>query len=297
MKNTLPMLIDQFNKVARHCNQGSYKTRERYEAAMLRFIDFLAMYFYLLKLKNIDGRHLAAYVLHLQNDGCSASYIKTELSAIRFYHDQIPGAKHRLPSNEELSVELDRRQFSGIDRAWSQDEFERMISVMIALGFIAYACACALARYAGLRIHEVFRIDTAIARKAIKAGEITIKGKGGLVRTVTLCAKAKKALEYMLSVSAPGHKLFVPDGMQTHTAIKQLETFIRKHRCEVMDVGDTREITFHGLRHTYANEKYKEFRKQGNDPIAARLKVSRLLGHNRDDVTNVYIAGAKKEGY
>ena len=41
-------------------------------------------------------------------------------------------------------------------------------------------------RYAGLRIHECFRIDTAIAEKALRENAVTIKGKGGKVRTVPI---------------------------------------------------------------------------------------------------------------
>ena len=42
-----------------------------------------------------------------------------------------------------------------------------------------YVGCITIARYAGLRLHEVLRIDTAIARKALKNGFLTIKGKGG----------------------------------------------------------------------------------------------------------------------
>ena len=141
MSDTTNMLVQQFNKIWRHIRTGSYQTRRRYYAAMLRFIFFLGSAFHLLKLKNVSGHHLATYVETLQEQDLSPSYIKTELSAIRFVHDHIPDAKHPLPSNDELSVELEQRQFNDIDRAWSQSEFECMVAVMISLGFIAYACA------------------------------------------------------------------------------------------------------------------------------------------------------------
>lgn len=51
-----------------------------------------------------------------------------------------------------------------------------------------------LGRYAVLRIHECFRIDTAIAAKALKENALTIKGKGGLVRTVPLTASMAEYL-------------------------------------------------------------------------------------------------------
>jgi len=48
-------------------------------------------------------------------------------------------------------------------------------------------------------------------------------------------------------------------------------------------------MTFHGLRHTYAAEKYQGFINAGKPPCEARKAVSRLLGHGRDDVTKIYL--------
>lgn len=38
-----------------------------------------------------------------------------------------------------------------------------------------------LARHCGLHIHEIFRLDTATAQRAIKTGQLTIKGNGGKI--------------------------------------------------------------------------------------------------------------------
>ena len=78
----------QLNKLARHNRQGSYRTKERYYMAMKRFCRFLAEEYHLQKLSNISGKHLVAYVLWMQEKGLSASTIKTDLAAIRFFHDK-----------------------------------------------------------------------------------------------------------------------------------------------------------------------------------------------------------------
>ena len=43
-----------------------------------------------------------------------------------------------------------------------------------------------MGRFAGLRIHECFRIDTATVERALKENAITIKGKGGKMRTIPI---------------------------------------------------------------------------------------------------------------
>ena len=158
-----------------------------------------------------------------------------------------------------------------------------------------FALALCLARYAGLRIHECFRIDTATAQQVLREGAITVKGKGGKVRTIPLHDRIIGALQMRLQTVKRGHKLMVADDMPTDKAISLLQQFIIKNREEVQDVNSDRPMTFHGLRHTYATEKYRELVANGMPELDAHFTVSRLLGHERADVTNIYLASLKKE--
>ena len=282
----------QLNKLARHNRQGSFRTRERYYMAKKRFCRYLADTYRLQKLSNCSGKHLVAYVLWMQEKELSASTIKTDLAAIRFFHDKLSDPKYTLPANTELGVELERRRFGDTDRTWSVAEFNRMLGK--ALDREDYILAFYLARYAGLRIHECFRIDTAIARQAIREEAITIKGKGGKIRTVPINQQIISALEKCLKSTPPGSKLLVPDGVPTDNAINQLQQFILLHREYVQDPDSDRPLTFHGLRHTYAAEKYCQLIADGVSELDAHLTVSRLLGHERADVTNIYLASVHK---
>ena len=259
--------------------------------AMKRFCHFLAEEFHLQKLSNISSKHLVAYVLWMQEKGLSASTIKTDLAAIRFFHDKISNAKYTLPSNAELGVELERRRFGDTDRTWSTAEFTRMLE--LASDNDGYLLAFHLARYAGLRIHECFRIDTAIARQAIREGAITIKGKGGKIRTVPINQQIISALEKCLETTPTGSKLLVIDDVPTDKAINQLQQFILRNRETVQDPDSNRPLTFHGLRHTYAAEKYRQLIADGISELDAHLTVSKLLGHERTDVTNIYLSSLK----
>ena len=227
----------QLNKLARHNRQGSYRTKERYYMAMKRFCHFLADEYHLQKLSNISSKHLVAYVLWMQEKGLSASTIKTDLAAIRFFHDKISNAKYTLPTNAELGVEMERRRFGETDRTWSTAEFERML--VIASDREDYILAFCLARYAGFRIHECFRIDTAIARQALREGAITIKGKGGKMRTVPINSQIALALEKCLNNTPTGSKLLVPDDVPTDKAINYSNSFretVIPYRIQILTV-------------------------------------------------------------
>lgn len=289
-KGVYETLVAQLDKVARHNRQGSYRTKERYYEAFKRFCAFLADEYHLQKLANISGKHLAEYVLFMQRQGKSASTVKTDLAAIRFFHDKIENAKYRLPSNDELEVELERRRFGGVDRSWRAAEFERALGIAEAAGRNDYILALHLGRFVGLRIHETFRIDTAIAEQAVREGAITIKGKGGKIRTVPVeDAHTMELLRERLKKTQRGHKLLVPDDVRTDTAKAELEQFLARHRAEIQDADDGRPLTYHGLRHTYAQEKYRRLIAGGMSDFDAHYEVSRLLGHERPDVTDIYL--------
>ena len=127
----------QLDRLFRHNRQGSYKTRQRYYEAMQRFCAFLAEEYRLEKLANIAPKHILAYAELMQRRGLSPSTIKTDLAAIRFWHDQMPGAKNSLPTNCDL--ELKRRSFGKVNRTWSNAEFGKMIGVCWRYGREDYA--------------------------------------------------------------------------------------------------------------------------------------------------------------
>ena len=285
-------LIIQAEKLRRHNRQGSFKTRERYFDALKRFCHFLAVEYRLEKLANVAPKHFIAYSEAMKKRGLSAATIKTDLAAIRFFHDQMSNPRYTLPNNTELA--LARRQFGKVDRTWSNREFNLMLLKCMELKRHDFEACIAIARYAGLRIHEVMKIDTATARVALKIDVITIKGKGGKVRDVPINHTIIVVLRNALERTPQGEKLFVPKDKHTHEVIKELQTFIAYHRKSVQDEDSTRPMTFHGLRHTCAAEWYKELISKGISEHQARLQVSMWLGHERDDVTNIYLASVNK---
>ena len=240
--NNLKAQLDRLHK---HNRQGSYKTRERYYEAMKRFCRYLAERYRTEKLANIGYKHIYSYTEYMNAKGTSAATIKTELSGIRFWHDMMPDAKNKLPANAELVLE--RRKFGRVDRTWSIPEFNKMIAVCWKYGREDYVAMLCLARYAGLRIHECFRIDTMTARNAVKDMQIIIKGKNGKIRSVPIQESIRIELEKMLAVTKTGCKLFVSDGVMADNAIKALQRFIEAYRDEVRDPGSNRPMAFHGL--------------------------------------------------
>ena len=134
---------------------------------------------------------------------------------------------------------------------------------------------------------------TATAEQALRENAITIKGKGGKIRTVPINESISIELKKLLAVTPRGHKLFVPDGVPADIAIARLQQYIYQVRPQIQDKDSIRPMIHHGLRHSYAARTYQELVDSGMSPLSASLRVSQLLGHERPDVTRGYLASVK----
>lgn len=289
-----PDIQNQLLRLYGHSRRNSFPTRRRYQEAFDRFVAFLVEVFHIHKIANIAPKHLRAYVNYLLENGAELKYIKTELSAIRFWHDENPDSKYKLPDNEHLSLGRDSGPYE--DKTWTPFQFEAVVAVAKEACKLDYVLALYLALYQGLRIHEIFRIDTAAARNALKKGMLTIKGKNGRVRSVPLHPALAELLQKQLAATPPGHKLLVPDDARTHQCIHNFQQFIRRKQPSREAGLPCKRVTCHGLRHTYAVNTYLALRAQGKTDYEARKLLSIWLGHNRVEITHVYLASLAHTG-
>ena len=110
---------------------------------------------------------------------------------------------------------------------------------------------------------------------------MTTKGKGGKIRMIPLNRNAIGALAEAVARAGDRGKIFVPEGKTTAQVIKAIDGFIRRHRDKVTAHDREAPITYHGLRHRYAQEE--------RDSGKSLKQVPRELGHEREEITRVYI--------
>lgn len=284
-------LVGQLNKIAKHAKGVSITAQRQYYNHMDRFCRFVADQYNLKNLANIHDKHIAAYVEERQHEGKSAATVKNDLAAIRYYHDQMPKTKYRLSDNQRLqekyNVCLERRMFGQVNRACSEMEYQALTNLAYELNHPRTALMIGLGREQGLRIHEVVRME-----RALREGILTVKGKGGLIRSVPLTHSGRALLQQAITGIQRGRKLFVEENEKAHQVVQRTQDFIRNHRHKLENLG-TREprvnLTFHSLRHAYAKEQYQAFLEQGMSESDARYRTALLIGHSREDVTRIYL--------
>lgn len=189
----------QMKKLFKHTRTGSFKTRKRYEKACKTFTDFLNERFKLKNLRNLQDKHVVAYIEHRQANGIADKTIKTDLGAIRYMHDLVPNAKYELSSNVELkevyNIKLDKTMAVKGDRAWKMDEYETMKQLLSEQAKTSASNTpqithdvAVLARTMGLRVAEAVCMRRSQAENALRTGVYEVQGeaKGGKHRHVAL---------------------------------------------------------------------------------------------------------------
>lgn len=300
----------QLQKVVRKMNENKLSTRYRYIEANERFINYLGKEFKLNKLSNIKDKHVELYVRNLKNNGVSDHYIKVELSAIRFIHNEMGNAaKHELSDSTGFNKKmgLGTSKDGRIDRAWEEPEIEKFKKLASEKGDDSIRDVLEAVRSLGLRLDEVCTLKNKDLQEALKTGKLHLKNtKGGRERDVPISSRARNVIEKKIENKESKTYSFVPkeyvEAKKIHLFEKKIQNFIYNNRDKIQNSDRSRSahnvatdekgaLTMHGLRHSYAREEYLKRIEAGYEKDDARMEVAKLLGHGRDSVTFIYLGG------
>ena len=302
-ENLYNNLIRQIDRYKHYCHEGSCKTRERYYNTCKPFCEFLAVEFRMQKFLNVNEKHILVYAEHMKSYK-APSTIRTKLSAIRKVYTWL-GGKNRLPDNRKL--DLPKREVGKTDKSWTEEEYQKAIALSKGMNRYDVYYGLKISWVYGTRIKEACAMRVYQLKEAIRNEGLEIKGKGGQVRVVPIRTAAQKETlaELMTYIKKnnlkPGDYLIAEQfkgGVKK--AIKRIQNWIYNHRgkfmspdraFEVREGKKTRnvKITFHGLRHEYAQELNADLKGKGDSDKASRLKTSEALGHHRVTITNTYL--------
>jgi len=298
--------VEKWTKVS---NRGSRTTRRTHMEKMSTFVSYVGQTYGLQNLKNLSDKHLVGYTDWAKAEGYSASTIKNTLSAVRFIHQQIPRTRYQLSENQILNEklqqsavekgllpqkhEIPQRHYlhTGKNVGWTAKEYQTAMSLAEHMKRQDVTLALRFAHNLGLRIHEITKTERLQLIHAFDNGHITVKGKGGLIRDIKIDSlSAHNTLQDALkNTRLDKQKVFIERLGNTHSVIRSIENWVYRYRGQFAESPD-RQLTMHGLRHTYAQEHYKQsLRITDGDEKAARALTASSLGHGRDWVTKIYL--------
>lgn len=269
---------------------GSYST----QAARRRILDQIAnqlheLGFRRMTAKSLKPKHIDALVSLWKDQGISIGTFKNRLSALRWWARKV---------DKEDIMAKDNRAYGVGNRDYIPKESKAQRLDETALSRITdpyTRLSLQLQAAFGLRREEAIKFSPSYA---IKDDHIRLKAswtKGGRARTVPICTEQQRQLLEAVRNLAKGGALIAP-----HLNYEQ------QRNCydgQVRHAGITKP---HGLRHAYAQNRYKTL-TGWTAPVAggpaaksltpvqraldegARETISRELGHSREGITKVYL--------
>ena len=139
-----------------------------------------------------------------------------------------------------------------------------------------------IAEIAGLRREEAIHAGLALAKgySVLKENVLELKGswcKNGRPRDIALSDEKAKEIKELQKYATGGNY--------------KMDRNLKQEKDHLSNSIKAQGFNMHAVRHSEAQERYTELISEGFTEKEAKIAVSRELGHNRDYITKVYLAG------
>ena len=243
------------------------------------------------------GKHMAVLAKAWEARGLSPSTLQNNLSTFRVFAGWIGKAGMVERTDRYVAPgAAARTSINARDKSWTAQN----VDVAAKLAEVARKDAriglqVALQAIFGLRAREAMQLRPHVADKGSYLA-LTVGTKGGRDRVVPIDTPEKRELIDKAKTFAASKLASTSDPNRTLAQAKNHYY----HVLRSCGIARANGITSHGLRHGYANDRYRQIAGQpspvrgGTPPDrdtdrAARLEVAEELGHSRESVTTHYL--------
>jgi integrase len=297
-KASLAAVLKERNGAKQGGSVASYATQDkRADVLYAGFAELRQLGYRLDAVQSLRDKHVAALVQGWHARGLTASTLQNNLSVFRTFAGwigkagMVRGIEHYLGPGVAV-----RSSIAKEDKSWSA----KGVDADVKIGEVRavdprVAIQLELSLAFSLRAREAMQLRPFIADKGAYLA-VTVGTKGGRDRVVPIDTPQKRALLERAKTFCANRS------SSTSDPARKLHQWKNHYYQVVRSCGITRKegITVHGLRHQYANDRYKAL--SGTDsPVrrggmiereadrAARLIVAEELGHSREGVTTHYL--------
>lgn len=281
----------QLKQLCQNNRDGSYSTQHNRERILTLAADQLhALGYRGLDARSLKPKHVEALVKHWQSSDISIGTQKNRMSALRWWAQKVDRQNVIARSNDFYGIP-DRCFVTNASKAkdLKSDALSRVKDDYVRLSLM-------LQQAFGLRREEAIKFQP---RYADRGDHLLLKDtwtKGGKARSIPVRTDTQRDVLNRARQLAGGGSLIPP----ARNYVQQLRIYER----HTVNAGLSK---LHGLRHAYAQNRYLELtgwqspaaggpvlkaltRDQRATDRQARLTISRELGHEREQITAVYLA-------
>lgn len=269
---------------------GSFSTQyNRRKILALAAKDLRDSGIYNLSPNGLKPKHIESLIEKWKGDGKSAGTLKNRMSHLRWWAEKV--GKPAIIARDNSHYGIDRRKYvTNISKALQvgEDQLSHIENPLLR-------CSIELQKAFGLRREECLKFQPTYA---IKDDRVVLKAswtKGGKAREVPITN------DYQREILAKA-KLLAGSGSMIPKEFKYKQ-WLNKYTGAVSSAGLSK---LHGLRHEYAQVRYRELtgwespacggpkskelsESQKDKDYQVRLKISQELGHEREQITAVYL--------
>ena len=289
-KNTGFTLHKDFTQLLRNNKDGSHATQaNRQDILRLTASRIFELGFKNLSIHSLRTKHMDKLIESWKKDKLSSGTIKNRMASLRWVAQKIN--KPNIVARTNDAYEIERRSFVNNDVNKAHEIYDKLDQITNERVVLSLQ----LQREFGLRREESIKFKPSYADQEDKLVLKSSWCKGGRPRTINIETESQRDLLNKC------HKL-VGDGSMIPTD-KDYKTYLKTFENTCIKYG-IRNV--HGLRHAYAQQKYKEITGmdcpkcgglsskdlteiQKAKDREARLEISCLLGHGREEVTKSYL--------
>ena len=280
----------QLKQLGRHNRDGSHATQAKRAYLLSQIADQLhALGFKGMSARSLRPKHVEALVSEWQRQGLAAGTIKNRMAVIRWWARKVNRLAAVAKGNDHYGIPS-RQLVTNVSKAKTvaASQWRRITDPHVRLSL-------ELQRAFGLRREEALKFRPSYADQGDR---LTLKAswtKGGKPRTVPVrTPEQRELLDRVRQLTGNGS--LIP---AERSYIQHLRIYVR----QLMNAGLS---NMHGLRHAYAQSRYLELtgwpcpvtggparRSFGAEmrqiDKAARLRISRELGHEREQIVSIYL--------
>jgi site-specific recombinase XerC len=280
----------ELKQLCQRNRDGSYAKQAARERILTQLANQLeAMGFHHLKASGLKPKHVEALVARMQADGLSVGTIKNRMCEVRWWAEKIGKQNVVAQRNDHYGI-ADRVFVTNISKAWQLAD-ANLAKVADPYTVMSLRLQAAF----GLRREESIKIRPAQADGGDRLKLQASWTKGGRPRAIPITtAGQRRVLDEAKQLAGAG-SLIPADKFY----VQQLKRF--EYQCGRAGIDHV-----HGLRHDYAQRRYAELtgwpcpaaggptskrltKEQRLADRAARGIISAELGHEREQVTAIYL--------
>jgi integrase len=280
----------QLKQLCRQCREGSYATQSKREWMLSLMANQLHELGYRkMTPQSLKPKHIDALVKHWFGQDLSVGTIKNRMAVIRWWARKVNKQNVVARSNEHYGIP-DRRFVTDESKARSvtREQLEKVSDEHVRMSL-------ELQQAFGLRQEEAMKFQPSFADRG---DHLVLKAswtKGGRERTIPIRTEDQRDVLNRARRLAGFGSLIPSNRNYVHQ--------MRVYEGNTCQAGLSK---MHGLRHTYAQHRYEELtgwkapaaggpdaqsltpEQRGTDR-KARLLISQELGHEREQITAVYL--------